>query len=44
MSRGGLLLRSAAANRMLDHVPIAGALLRGKRPPRLVSVLDKSEG
>jgi len=38
MSRGGLLLRSAAANRMLDHVPIAGALLRGKRPPRLVSV------
>ena len=36
MSRGGLLLRSAAANRMLDHVPISGALLRGKRPPRLV--------
>jgi len=44
MSRGGLLLRSAAASRMLDHVPIAGTLLRGKRPPRLVSVLDKSEG
>lgn len=38
MSRGGLLLRSAAANRMLDHVPIAGALLRGKRPPKLLSV------
>ena len=36
MSRGGLLLRSAAANRMLDHVPISGALLRGKRPLRLV--------
>ena len=36
MSRGGLLLRSATANRMLDHVPIAGALLRGKRPPRLL--------
>jgi hypothetical protein len=43
MSRGGLLLRSAAANRMLDHVPISGALLRGKRPPRLVPVLDTSE-
>ncbi|MFY9989017.1 MAG: hypothetical protein WAK31_29955 [Chthoniobacterales bacterium] len=35
MSRGGLLLRSAAANRMLDHVPVGGALLRGKRPPKL---------
>jgi hypothetical protein len=44
MSRGGLLLRCAATNHMLDHVPIAGARLRGKRPPRLVSVLDKSEG
>jgi hypothetical protein len=43
MSRGGLLLRSAAANRMLDHIPISGALLRGKRPPRLVSVLDNPE-
>jgi hypothetical protein len=38
MSRGGLLLRSAAANRMLDHVPVAGALLRGKRPPKLIPV------
>jgi hypothetical protein len=38
MSRGGLLLRSAAANQMLNHVPIAGALLRGKRPPRLIPV------
>jgi hypothetical protein len=38
MSRGGLLLRSAAANRMLDHVSIAGALLRGKRPPKLTAV------
>jgi hypothetical protein len=36
MSRGGLLLRSATANRMLEHVPIAGALLRGKRPPKLI--------
>jgi hypothetical protein len=38
MSRGGLLLRSAAANQMLNHVPIAGALLRGKRPPKLIPV------
>ena len=38
MSRGGLLLRSAAANRMLDHIPISGALLRGKRPPKLIPV------
>ena len=36
MSRGGLLLRSATANQMLNHVPIAGALLRGKRPPKLM--------
>jgi len=33
MSRGSLLLRSAAANRILNHIPVAGALLRGKRPP-----------
>jgi hypothetical protein len=38
MSRGGLLLRSAAANRMLDHVPVAGALVRGNRPPKLIPV------
>jgi hypothetical protein len=36
MSRGGLLLRSVAANQMLDHIPVAGALLKGKRPPKLV--------
>lgn len=44
MSRGGLLLRSAAANRMLNHVPISGASLRGKRPPRLMPVLDTPGG
>lgn len=38
MSRGGLLLRTAAANQMLNHVPVAGALLRGKRPPKLIPV------
>jgi predicted nucleotidyltransferase len=35
LSRGGLLLRSVAANRMLTHVPIDGALRHGHRPPRL---------
>jgi hypothetical protein len=35
MSRGGLLLRSAAANRLLTHIPVAGASRRGSRPPRL---------
>jgi hypothetical protein len=38
MSRGGLLLRSAAADRMLNHVPVAGASLKGKRPPKLTPV------
>ena len=42
MSRGGILLRSAAANQMLNHVPIAGALLRGKRPAKLVPVKYRS--
>jgi hypothetical protein len=35
LSRGGLLLRSVAANRILTHVPLDGALRRGRRPPRL---------
>ena len=35
LSRGGLLLRSVVAGQILNHIPIAGALLRGKRPPRL---------
>ncbi len=35
MSRGGLLLRSAANGRELEYVPVAGAVLRGTRPPRL---------
>jgi hypothetical protein len=38
MSRGSLLLRNAATNQMLTHVPIAGALLRGKRPPKLIPI------
>jgi hypothetical protein len=35
MSRGGLMLRSARAGRELDCIPVAGAVLRGKRPPKL---------
>ena len=38
MSRGSLLLRSASTNQMLDHVPVAGATLRGKCPPKFISV------
>ena len=36
MSRGGLLLRSARDRRELGYVPVAGAVRRGSRPPRLV--------
>lgn len=35
MSRGGLLLRCAKEQRELEYIPVAGATLRGKRPPRL---------
>ena len=35
MSRGGLLLRSAAAGTELDYVPVGGTARRGGRPPRL---------
>jgi len=35
MSRGGLLLRAAAAGVELDYQPIDGSKRRGARPPRL---------
>ena len=35
MSRGGLLLRAARAREELPYTPIAGAVRRGKRPPKL---------
>jgi hypothetical protein len=35
MSRGGLLLRSAADGQELSCIPVAGAVRNGKRPPRL---------
>jgi hypothetical protein len=36
MSRGGLLLRCVAEGRELEYLPVAGAIRRGPRPPRLV--------
>ena len=35
MSRGGLLLRASRSGEELSYVPVAGATLRGARPPRL---------
>ena len=35
MSRGGLMLRAAAAGEELDYVPVSGAIRRGARPPKL---------
>ena len=35
MSRGGLLLRCAADRSELPYISIAGAILHGKRPPKL---------
>lgn len=35
MSRGGLLLRSAASGEELDYVPVEGAVRHGPRPPKL---------
>jgi hypothetical protein len=35
MSRGGILLRAARAGEELAYIPIAGATLHGKRPPKL---------
>lgn len=35
MSRGGLMLRAAAAERELEYIPVANAVRHGKRPPKL---------
>lgn len=35
MSRGGIMLRSARSGEELQYVPVLGATLHGKRPPRL---------
>jgi hypothetical protein len=36
MSRGGLMLRCAADRQELTYISVAGAVLNGKRPPKLV--------
>jgi hypothetical protein len=36
MSRGGLMLRCAADRQQLAYIAVAGAVLNGKRPPKLV--------
>jgi hypothetical protein len=36
MSRGGLMLRCAADGQELSYIPVAGAIVNGKRPPKLV--------
>jgi hypothetical protein len=38
MSRGGLLLRRAREGVELDYIPVAGAVRKGKRPPKLERV------
>lgn len=43
MSRGGLMLRAAAAGEELDYVPIAGAIRHGARPPRLRPLARKGK-
>ena len=49
MSRGGLMLRCAADGQELSYVPVAGAIVSGKRPPKLpprryaVSALHKGQ-
>jgi hypothetical protein len=35
MSRGGLLLRCAVDRSELNYIPVAGAIRKGKRPPKL---------
>jgi hypothetical protein len=35
MSRGGLMLRCAADGHELSYVPLAGAVVNGRRPPKL---------
>jgi hypothetical protein len=35
MSRGGLMLRCVADGQELSYIPAAGAIVKGKRPPKL---------
>ncbi|MEQ1727487.1 MAG: hypothetical protein ABL982_03825 [Vicinamibacterales bacterium] len=42
MSRGGLLLRHVAAGAELDYTPVAGAVRRGSRPPKLAPLRQRN--
>ena len=41
MSRGGLMLRSAASREELPYVPVRGAVRHGKRPPKLGPLIGR---
>ena len=41
MSRGGLMLRSVSAFEELAYIPVAGAVRRGARPPKLAPLERK---
>jgi len=41
MSRGGLMLRQARAGIQLDYIPVATAVRRGTRPPKLPKLLSQ---
>ena len=38
MSRGGLMLRSVLAEKELDYIPVATAVRKGARPPKLEKI------
>jgi hypothetical protein len=42
MSRGGLLLRSAREGHELEYTAVAGAVRRGKRPPKLDPIIRRA--
>jgi hypothetical protein len=44
MSRGGLMLRCVADGNELEYVPVAGAIRRGKRPPKLTPLRKMGSG
>jgi hypothetical protein len=44
MSRGGLLLRAVAARRELEYASLAGAVVHGSRPPKLLPLRVPARG
>jgi hypothetical protein len=44
MSRGGLMLRCVTAGVELEYGPLAGAIRRGSRPPRLAPLVKRRQG